>query len=271
MDLERIRRAARQELATNLLMDVDFVPVDPTARLIELKAAAPPPREVECEQRVSPSVLEPRPIRVAEVAKADLPAASLDATGRQALLDDLRRRHDTGCPHCTTATGHTRMVFGEGNPAAGLMFVGEAPGEDEDRTGRPFVGRAGQKLNEIIAAMKLRREDVYIANVLKTRPPGNRTPLPDEVARCSPYLFEQIRVIHPKVIVTLGGPATKLLLDTSEGITRIRGQWSRYTDGDLVIPVMPTFHPAYLLRNYTQDTRRKIWNDMKLVIEVLDR
>jgi DNA polymerase len=153
------------------------------------------------------------------------------------------------------------------------MFVGEAPGEEEDRTGRPFVGRAGQKLDEIISAMGLRRQDVYIANVLKSRPPDNRTPLPDEADACGPYLVEQIGIIRPLVLVALGSPAAKYLLQTSAGITQLRGQWALYQDlvASLSIPVMPTFHPAYLLRNYTADTRRKVWADMQAVMERLAR
>jgi DNA polymerase len=165
--------------------------------------------------------------------------------------------------------GHTQTVFGEGNPDAQLMFIGEAPGEEEDRTGRPFVGRAGQKLDEIILAMKMNRQDVYIANVLKSRPPENRTPLPPEVEACSPFLAEQIRIIQPSVIVALGGPASKMLLQTDTGITRLRGQWGEYVDRDLRIPIMPTFHPAYLLRNYTIDTRQKVWSDMQAVLAKL--
>lgn len=143
------------------------------------------------------------------------------------------------------------------------MFVGEAPGEEEDRTGRPFVGRAGQKLDEIIKAMGMTREQVYIANVLKSRPPENRTPLPNEVEACAPFLAEQIAIIQPKVLVALGGPAAKWLLRCDTGITRLRGQWALYECDDLHIPVMPTFHPAYLLRNYTVDTRKKVWSDMQ--------
>ena len=149
------------------------------------------------------------------------------------------------------------------------MFVGEAPGEQEDITGRPFVGRAGKKLDEMIKAMGLDRGDVYIANILKSRPPGNRTPLPDEVGKCSTYLAEQIRIIRPRVLVSLGGPATKWLIQTTVGITRLRGQWSTYSDSGLSIPVMPTFHPAYLLRNYTRDTRAKVWSDMQAVMKAL--
>ena len=175
-------------------------------------------------------------------------------------LDDIRVDHDSNCPHCTVATGHTQTVFGDGNPDASLMFIGEAPGAEEDAQGIPFVGAAGQKLNQIIEAMGLKRTDVYIANVLKSRPPDNRTPLPSEVAECGPYLQQQIDVIRPDVIVTLGSPATKYILQTTTGITRLRGNWGEYRG----IPVMPTYHPAYLLRNYTTQTRQEVWSDMQL-------
>lgn len=190
---------------------------------------------------------------------------------RSALLEALRDRHARECPHCTRATGHTNLVFGEGSPNAGLVFVGEAPGETEDQTGRPFVGKAGQKLDEMIAAMKLRREDVYIANVLKSRPPNNRTPVQTEVDGCGPFLIEQLCILQPRVIVTLGGPATKLLLATDVGITRLRGAWGTWkapawTGLDLSVPVMPTYHPAYLLRNYTAQTRGEVWADLQAVM-----
>lgn len=187
-------------------------------------------------------------------------------------LEEVRARHEARCPHCTTCTSHTRTVFGEGDPAAQLMFIGEAPGEEEDRTGRPFVGRAGQKLDDIIKAMGLKREQVYIANVLKSRPPENRTPLQSEAEACGVFLAEQIRIIRPQVIVALGGPAAKLLLRTEVGITRLRGQWGWYEDPQNPsdrIAVMPTFHPSYMLRNYTTDTRQKVWSDMKAVLERL--
>lgn len=186
-------------------------------------------------------------------------------------LAALRERHDRECPHCTTATAHTQTVFGEGSPDAAIMFVGEAPGEQEDRTGRPFVGRAGQKLEDMIRAMGFAREEVYIANVLKSRPPDNRTPLRPEVEACGPYLVEQVRIIRPQAIVALGGPATKLLLETEEGITRLRGIWATYRAGELEIPVMPTFHPAYLLRNYTPEVRKQVWSDLTQVLERVGR
>lgn len=191
---------------------------------------------------------------------------------RGEALEALRARHDRECPHCTVSTSHTRTVFGEGDPMSRLMFVGEAPGETEDREGRPFVGRAGEKLDEMIRAMGLRREQVYIANVLKSRPPENRTPLQHEVDACGPFLIEQLLIIRPEVIVTLGGPATKLLLGTETGITRLRGIWSQWQppgDGASSIPVMPTYHPAYLLRNYTPKTRGEVWSDLKAVMERL--
>ncbi len=194
-----------------------------------------------------------------------------DAEGKPARLAALRVRHDRECAHCTTATAHTQTVFGEGSPDAAVMFVGEAPGEQEDRTGRPFVGRAGQKLEDMIKAMGFSREEVYIANVLKSRPPDNRTPLRHEVEACGPYLVEQVRIIRPRAIVTLGGPATKLLLETEEGITKLRGIWATYRAGDLEIPVMPTFHPAYLLRNYTPEVRKQVWSDLTQVLEKLGR
>ena len=191
---------------------------------------------------------------------------------RDEALRELRERHERQCPHCTTATGHTQTVFGEGDSMARLVFVGEAPGETEDRTGRPFVGRAGEKLDEMIRAMGLGREQVYIANVLKSRPPDNRTPLQHEVNGCGPYLIEQLLVIRPQVIVTLGGPASKLLLGTDTGITRHRGAWAQWNPPEGLgqpIAVMPTYHPAYLLRNYTAKTRAEVWSDLQAVMQRL--
>jgi DNA polymerase len=169
-------------------------------------------------------------------------------------------RDDLGdCRRCKLCETRTHIVFGVGNPNAKLMFVGEGPGADEDAKGEPFVGRAGQKLNEMIRAIGLTRPDVYIANIVKCRPPGNRDPQPDEVATCSPFLFRQIETIGPKVIVALGSPAAKTLLGTKAGITSLRGQWGSFRG----IPVMPTFHPAYLLRSYTVENRTKVFEDLK--------
>ena len=155
------------------------------------------------------------------------------------------------------------MVFGVGNPQADLMFVGEGPGADEDIQGEPFVGRAGQLLTKIIEAIGLRREDVYIANVIKCRPPGNRNPEPDEVAQCEPFLFRQVDIVKPKVIVALGKFAAQCLLRSTEPITRIRGKEFKYRESIL----MPTYHPAYLLRN--PSAKRDVWEDMKRVRELI--
>ncbi|MHC5003978.1 MAG: uracil-DNA glycosylase [Planctomycetota bacterium] len=246
------RTLARQHVLTGLLFGVDFVPIRRGNALTSADPAGTAPPAVEAPSKAGPG--------------RDTGAS--DAAAKAAALAALLVAHDADCPHCRTATYHSRTVFGEGNSDADLMFIGEAPGEEEDRTGRPFVGRAGKKLDEIIGAMGLRREDVYIANILKSRPPNNRTPLQHEVEACAVYLAEQIRIIRPHVIVALGGPSTKFLLDTSTGITRLRGQWAEYQDltAGLAIPVMPTFHPAYLLRNYTADTRRKVWSDMQMVL-----
>ena len=167
------------------------------------------------------------------------------------------------CTRCDLCRGRTNIVFGVGNPNARLMFIGEGPGADEDLKGEPFVGRAGQLLTKIIESIGLERGDVYIANVVKCRPPENRTPLPDEIATCSPFLFQQIKAIRPRVVVCLGTPAVQTVLGTRETITRLRGAF-RDLDG---IRVMPTFHPAYLLRNPA--AKRDVWDDMKKVMAEL--
>jgi DNA polymerase len=260
-----LERIARQHLETYRLLGVDFVPISRSAVPV---TEAPPPRPGPGEATLLAT--ESTQGQLTFASSPQMPG-ELDPSEKAEALEELRARHDAACPHCTQASAHTRTVFGETNPDAELMFIGEAPGEEEDRTGRPFVGRAGRKLDEMIRAMGWQREDVYIANVLKSRPPGNRTPLPGEVDGCSPFLAEQIQIIRPRVIVALGGPAAKWLLGTSQGITRIRGVWATYTDGLLSIPVMPTFHPAYLLRNYTVDTRTKVWSDMQAVMALLRR
>jgi uracil-DNA glycosylase family 4 len=175
-------------------------------------------------------------------------------------------REDIGdCVRCKLCTlGRKQIVFGVGNPNADLMFVGEAPGRDEDIQGIPFVGRAGQKLTQIIEAIGLTRDDVYIANVIKCRPPENRNPEPDEVEQCEPFLFRQIDTIKPKVIVALGTFAAKSLLKTTESISRLRGRVYDYRGAKLV----PTFHPAFLLRNPA--CRREVWEDMKKVRALLN-
>jgi len=203
-----------------------------------------------------------------------MPAASAGGGVSDDVASALARLQadvEAGFPGCEGLAGATRCVFGEGSSAADVVFVGEAPGAEEDRLGRPFVGPAGRKLDEIIAAMGFRREDVYICNILKARPPGNRAPLPDEIAMSLPWLHRQLSIIAPQVIVALGGPAAKTLLNTETGITRLRGRMAAWTDPETGrdVPVMPTFHPAYLLRTYTPEVRGQVWEDMKGVLAAL--
>jgi DNA polymerase len=204
----------------------------------------------------------------ADVVAGGAAAAPLDLfTGsvlRELATLPALREHIGDCQRCKLAPHRTNLVFGVGNPNARLVFVGEAPGADEDVRGEPFVGRAGQLLTEIITkGMGLRREDVYIANVIKCRPPGNRNPEPDEVATCEPFLVRQLELIAPEVIVALGKFAAQTLLRTKAPITKLRGQWFDYQG----IRVMPTFHPAYLLRNPAD--KRLVWADIKAVMAAL--
>jgi len=209
-------------------------------------------------------------------SEADSNPAEADSNPAEAGLyipvtevDPLKAlRIDIGpdCSRCKLHTlGRKQVVFGVGNPNADLMFVGEAPGADEDIQGEPFVGRAGQLLTKIIEAIDLKREDVYIANVIKCRPPGNRNPEPDEVEQCEPFLFRQIDIIKPRVIVALGKFAAQCLLKTDAPITRIRGREFTYRDAVLI----PTYHPAYLLRN--PSAKRDVWEDMKKVRAILSQ
>jgi DNA polymerase len=179
-----------------------------------------------------------------------------------APLEDLERTV-RGCTACGLSRTRRNLVFGEGNAAARLMFVGEAPGATEDETGRPFVGKAGELLTRIIAAMGLDRKDVYIANAVKCRPPGNRDPQPEEIGACIGYLRAQVRTIRPKVIVALGRVAAQALLEESLPIGRLRGTFRSFEG----IPVMPTFHPSYLLQN--ESRKRDVWEDMKKVMDAL--
>jgi len=177
-----------------------------------------------------------------------------------------------GCTKCALCKGRTNTVFGEGAADSSLVFVGEGPGADEDASGRPFVGRAGELLGKMIKAMGLSREQVFICNMVKCRPPGNRAPAPEEVQACWGYLIRQLQIISPEVIVTLGNPATQGLLNTRTGITRLRGNFQELPDigeGLAGIAVMPTFHPAYVLRQYTPDNRGKVWSDLQQVMGVL--
>lgn len=239
-ECDNLARSARQLIETDRLLGGDFMPAQ--------RNPLPPPPE------------KPSAGAVDIQQKAD----ALSAMG------DGEIRVCTKCPLCK---GRTNAVPGEGNCDAELVFVGEGPGADEDRTGRPFVGRAGELLTKMIGAMGLRRQDVFIANMVKCRPPGNRAPAPDEVAACWDYLVRQLQIIQPSVIVTLGNPATQNLLNTRVGITKLRGTWQTLPaigNGLGGIDVMPTFHPAYVLRQYTPDVRRKVWSDLQQVMDRLE-
>jgi DNA polymerase len=188
--------------------------------------------------------------------------SSEEKRSRLAAMDDKEVR---GCTRCRLCETRTHTVFGEGDVDASIMFIGEGPGENEDKSGRPFVGRAGDMLNKWIAAMGLKREQVFIANIVKCRPPGNREPAPDEVATCTPYLQRQLEIIRPRVIVTLGRPAAQHMLQQKVAMGKIRGQWQNWRG----IQLMPTFHPAYVLRQYTPQTRAAVWSDLQEVMRRL--
>jgi DNA polymerase len=187
-----------------------------------------------------------------EVQKSSLPEDN------QSLLDKVVEEMGD-CKRCKLYPMRKNIVFGVGNPKARLMFVGEAPGSDEDEQGIPFVGKAGQLLTKIIEAIDLKRSDVYIANIIKCRPPSNRNPEEDEITTCIPFLEKQMKIIAPEIVCTLGSIATRALLDTDMGITKLRGRFQERSD----LKIMPTYHPSYLLRN--QSKKREVWEDMKKV------
>ncbi len=195
-----------------------------------------------------------------EVVDLRWPVGTAAAPASRLSLDQVREELGD-CTRCKLHSTRTQIVFGVGNPKADLVFVGEAPGADEDAQGEPFVGRAGQLLTKIIEAMGMRREDVYICNIIKCRPPNNRTPEADEIVACQPFLLKQLQAIGPKFICSLGGPSTQTLLQTKETISRLRGKFHDYHG----IPLLPTFHPAFLLRNPNE--KKTVWEDMKLLMQ----
>jgi DNA polymerase len=233
--------------------------------------------EIECEPADSspacdtfagiekPNEMAPRGGLVAPPKDEKFDAKKLPTGDKAARLIALNNNEVRGCTRCRLHEQRTNTVFGEGSADAKIVFVGEGPGENEDLQGRPFVGRAGEQLNKWIAAMGLKREDVYIANIVKCRPPGNREPAPDEVATCTPYLERQIEIIRPSVLVTLGRPALQFMLQQKVSITKMRGTWQEWRG----IKLMPTFHPAYVLRNATYETRSAVWSDLKSVLAEL--
>jgi len=217
-----------------------------------------------------------RELRPVEQKKAEAPAQEPAQEAWLPVLPSLEPQDDSleqiqadmgDCRRCRLHAGRNKIVFGEGNPKAQLVFVGEGPGADEDAQGLPFVGRAGQLLTAMIEntaareGIPLKRRDVYICNVVKCRPPENRTPEPDEMEICGQFLFRQLALIRPKAICALGGTAARALLGKKEGVTRLRGNWYKWRD----IPVMVTYHPSYLLRPYNQNAKREAWEDLKKV------
>ena len=214
----------------------------------------------------------PAPVRGGQpaTARSASPGVSTaESTAKSELLRELDESQVKSCTKCELSRTRTRTVFGQGNPDARLVFVGEAPGFDEDRQGLAFVGRAGQLLTKMIVAMGLSREEVFICNVLKCRPPGNRDPHSDEILACSSYLREQLSIIDPEVLVALGSPASKTLLNTAQSIGKLRGRFHDYflsgeTGVGKSIPLMPTYHPAYLLRSPSE--KSKTWEDLQMVM-----
>ena len=235
---EYAQAALRQHLETERLLGVSEVPL-PLVEQRGSTAAVVPPAEVQA---------------------------------RREALDRIDNERVKVCTRCALSHTRTKTVFGQGSPAARLVFVGEAPGHDEDMQGVAFIGRAGQLLTRMIEAMGLSRDEVFICNVLKCRPPDNRTPATDEIAACSPYLFEQLTILQPEVIVALGAPAAQTLLKSTESIGRLRGRFHDfYTSGTPLVgeptPLMPTYHPAYLLRSPGE--KRKAWDDLMKVMDLL--
>ena len=280
----RLRLGARAERAFGVKA-IAGVTVPEIRRVLQpgLRSATAAPGAPQAPQRTSPPAAPARPAGRTSAAVdlfgnpvaispemaggigevfSDPPLPRAERMERLRVLDETEV---TGCTKCPLHEGRTRTVFGEGDPEARLMFIGEGPGENEDLSGRPFVGRAGGLLDKMIVGMGLKREQVYIANVVKCRPPNNRVPTAVEVATCTPYLHQQIDWIRPKVIVTLGLPATRHLLKSNSPMGKLRGQWHEWRG----IKVMPTYHPAYLLRSYTEANRRVVWGDLQAVMTEL--
>jgi uracil-DNA glycosylase len=276
-----------QHAETSRLLGVDFVPAyrtspdspatvgtdeadePPVPPLVTIVAAVPSRQEAAPGTPAASTAAVEASRAPASTTLLEIRPCSRAAADVQRALDEVRACYEKEAPHRQFVTAHNTIVFGEGDPCARLMFIGEAPGAEEDKTGRPFVGRAGQLLEKMIGAMGLQREQVYIANVLKTRPPDNATPTSEEIRICAPYLFQQIAIVQPEVIVTLGLPATRALLNTTEAMSRLRGRWASFQPPAPCpnpVAVMPTYHPAFLLRSYTPENRAKVWSDLQQVM-----
>lgn len=249
---KRLINTIKAQLESELVMGGKWLPVGK----IDLTAAVKPQKD--------------RPVEQTQEVKVSSPADTKVVAQKHERLEAVAAAVNK-CTKCPLYETRTQGVPGEGNPNARLVFVGEAPGADEDAQGRPFVGRAGKLLTSIIEAMGLKRQDVFIGNILKSRPPGNRDPQITEITACIDYLYEQFDIIEPEIIVALGAYAARTLLDSTESIGKLRGRVHDYYPTPMHAPIklIATYHPAYLLRNYSVDTRRRVWEDMKLVLREL--
>ena len=271
--LDNLEHAARLAVRTDSMLGIDLVLVGappvfnvPGQAGTPSNAPSPPPTSTQ-SLRTEDSSPRPQGTPIAPVVIED---SFFDLERPQAdRLARLKELHAESCPHCVGHEADHVIVYGEGAADASLMFVGEAPGTEEERLGRPFVERAGAKLDEMIKAMGLRRDDVFITHALKSRPPGTRSSEISDFDLCGEFFAAQVRIIKPDVIVALGGPAAKLLLRSELGITSLRGQWTHYRDGKKDVALMPTFHPAYLLRNPTVEVRGQVWQDLQQVMKRL--
>lgn len=248
---ERIRRATLAHLQTAAASGIRHVTRNKKAPTRNSEPSSP--RTPDADPAAAPCAKPP----LTPLGPTIVPDAVRDFETLRAFIGD--------CPRCKLCAGRTNIVFGVGDPKAGLMFVGEGPGADEDAQGIPFVGRAGQLLTKMIEAMGFSRDDVYIANIVKCRPPDNRNPEPDEIAACKPFLLRQIDIVKPKVIVCLGRIAAQALLETVIPISKIRGRFQDWNG----MQVMPTYHPAFLLRN--PPMKKYVWEDLQQVMKVLGK
>lgn len=252
---DQIRGSLERYLETDRLLGINSVPLP-----------ARPPRYAQPPGKHPPATASQagsKPVAALQAISAE------ELARRQEALKALDAGQVKGCMKCRLSRTRTQTVFGQGNAAARLVFVGEGPGADEDAQGLAFVGRAGQLLTKMIEAMGLTRDQVFICNIVKCRPPENRTPAPDEISACWPYLEEQLRIIQPEVIIALGKPATQTLLGTTGGIGQLRGHWHEFfLSGSPMVgpptPLMPTYHPAYLLRD--PGKKLQAWNDLQMVM-----
>lgn len=251
----------------------EIAPVEARRRAAEPPPPVPaavrqPPQNAQASrppQQTPANNLYGTPADAPQLDDTPFPTERLPTAKKKIILDTLDAEQVKGCTKCRLCETRTHTVFGEGDVDARILFIGEGPGENEDETGRPFVGRAGQLLDKMISAMGISRADVYIANIVKCRPPNNRQPAADETAACTPYLLEQVATVRPDVIVTLGLPSTQYILKTKNSMSKMRGKWHEWRG----IKVMPTYHPAYVLRQYTPQTREAVWGDLKLVMAEL--